>query len=326
MPSIERQRIQALDVLRGVALCGILLANIRPIAGAGTLPSEIASSGPAWSGLFVDQRFYPVFSLLFGAGFALFLDAAARRTGRPRLVLLRRLLLLLVIGLAHHFLLWEGDILAVYAVAGLVVLLPSSWLPRWAVAVLGVVFTAAAVALGTGHFTVAPGLFLLGAALTRYGVVDRIERAPAVTAIVGLVSAMCAVPLAWQQIETGDSRLFTAAGLFTAVVYICAILLLLRTPLRRLLIAAFAPLGRTALTNYIAASAVVLAVTPLVGGTPDSWSGTTVLAIAAATLTAQWILATLWLRRFAQGPLEWAWRKATWAGVAQVRPTSRASR
>lgn len=328
MPSLERQRIQALDVLRGFALCGILVANVRPIANAGAPPVGGTLDGPAWSGLLVDQRFFPLFSMLFGAGFALLLDAASRRTDRPRLVLLRRLLILLAFGLAHHFLLWEGDILAVYAVAGLVVLLPSTWLPRWAVAGLAVVLIVAALAFGAGHFVVAPGLFLLGAALTRYGIVDRVERSTRGPAVVGLICAGIAVPLAWLQIRTGDGRIFSVAGLFTAFVYVCAMLLLLRTPLRRFLTAVFAPLGRTALTNYIAASVIVLAVKEFVDGRPDTWSGATVLVIAAAILAAQWTVSTLWLRRFPHGPLEWLWRRATWAGVRprQTSPTSLASR
>lgn len=326
MPSFERQRIQALDVLRGFALCGILLANVRPIANIGAPLAAADVNASAWSGLFVDQRFFPMFALLFGAGFALMLDAASRRTARPRLVLLRRLLILLAFGLAHHFLLWEGDILAVYALAGLLVLLPSTWLPRWAVAGLAVAVLGVALVFGAGQFVVVPALFLLGSAFTRYGIVDRLEASATGPAVVGLLAAVGAVLLAWQQIRTGDARAFAAAGMCTTVVYVCAMLLLLRTRLRGLLARGFTPLGRTALTNYIAASAIVSAVAPLVGGDSETWPDTTVLLIAACVLTAQWTVTTLWLRRFDQGPLEWLWRKATWAGVAQTRSTSRASR
>ncbi|MEV0650619.1 DUF418 domain-containing protein [Phytomonospora sp. NPDC050363] len=237
--SPARQRIQALDVLRGLALCGILVANVRPIANAGGPPVAATAGGSPWPGLLVDQRFFPVFSLLFGVGFILLLEAARRRTERPRLILLRRLLILAAIGLAHHFLLWDGDILTVYAVVGLLVLLPSTWLPRW-----------------------------------------------------------------------------VTAGLFTAGAYVCAVLLLLRTPLRRALTVVFAPLGRTALSNYITASAVVLLLSQFIDGRPETWPAATVLSIAAAVLAAQWTFATLWLRRFANGPLEGLWRRATWGRAA----------
>ncbi|MFI6478481.1 DUF418 domain-containing protein [Nonomuraea sp. NPDC050663] len=316
-----RARLLWLDVVRGFALCGILLANVRPIANAG---EAVIAAGPApaffgqmWPGLFVDQRFYPIFSLLFGVGFALLYGSAQARSPRPRLILLRRLLVLLALGLAHMFLLWRGDVLTIYAVAGLVALLPSTWLPRWAVAVLGAVVVAASLALSGGAFTLVPGLFLLGAALVRYGVVDAAERS-AKGAVAGVaLFAVPAVPLlVWQvSLDPADpafSRAFALAGLAVAGVYVCAMAALMHTCARRALVAAFAPLGRMALTNYLSATAIVLAVRPLVGGTPDQWGQGTVAVIAGAVLAAQWAWSSWWLARYRQGPLEWLWRWATW--------------
>src|SRR5690606_19601893 len=134
-------------------------------------------------------------------------------------VLLRRLLVLLGFGLAHH-LLWPGDILAVYALVGLFVLLPSTWLPRWAVLGLSLVAVAAALVGNAGHFAVVPGLFLLGSALTRYGVVDRCERPGSVPLVSALAFAVTAVPVLWWQSESGDPRAMTAAGLLFAGCYI----------------------------------------------------------------------------------------------------------
>ncbi|GIH75696.1 hypothetical protein Plo01_21250 [Planobispora longispora] len=333
-PSPGRPRVAALDVVRGFALCGILLANIQPIADAGSL--VIASGSPAgpaetWLGLLVEQRFFPIFSLLFGIGFSLLLESAAGRTARPRLLLLRRLLVLLAIGLAHMFLLWRGDILTVYAVVGLAVLLPSTWLPRWAVAGLAAVLVTAALIVYGGGTMLVPGLFLLGSALVRYGVIDRMERSARGPAVLGLVFAAGAAPALWWQqggMGPGDPHTATsanpglpmaAAGLLLAGVYVCALLLLLRTPLRPALRAVFAPLGRMALTNYLTATVLVLAVSPLIGGPPHTWSLTTLLLIAGAVLTAQSPLSALWLRRYRQGPVEWLWRWATWGHRPPLR-------
>ncbi|WP_406675029.1 DUF418 domain-containing protein [Nonomuraea sp. N2-4H] len=229
-------------------------------------------------------------------------------------MLLRRLLALLAIGLAHHFLLWQGDILAVYAVAGLVVLLPSTWLPAKAVAWLAAAFLLAALALGGGPFAVVPGLFLLGAALTRYGVIDRIEDSARLPALIGLTCAALAVPvgaLQAQQVQPGLTM--PLGGLLIAGAYICLLLILLRTPLRPVLQAVFAPLGRMALTNYLTATVLVLAVAPVMDGPPHAWPTVAVLAITGGILLVQWCWSVLWLRRFRQGPLEWVWRWATWA-------------
>lgn len=311
--SSGRPRVAALDVLRGFALCGILLANVKPIAYmGGTAPAD-PDSGPSLLGLLVDQRFFPIFSLLFGVGFSLLLESARRHTPRPRVLLLRRLLVLVAIGLAHMFLLWRGDILTIYAVVGLVVLLPSTWLPRWAVAGLAAVLIATPLILGSNGVPLVPGLFLLGSALTRYGVIDRMQHAVRGPAVLGVLFVAGAVPAVWLQVGTGSNLWFSLAGLLTAGVYVCGLLLLLRTPLRPVLHRVFAPLGRMALTNYLTATVLVLLATLVLGGSPDAWSSGMVVLIAGAVLVPQWVVSTLWLRRFRQGPLEWLWRWATWA-------------
>lgn len=330
-PPSGRPRVAALDVLRGFALCGILLANVKPVAhmgGAVPVAPLTAAGGDGggfdWLGLLVDQRFFPIFSLLFGIGFSLLLDSAGRHVGRPRLLLLRRLLVLLALGLAHMFLLWRGDILTVYAVVGLLVLLPSTWLPRWAVAGLAALLIAVPLMLGSNGVPLVPGLFLLGSALTRYGVIDRIGRSARVPAALGLLLAAGAVPALWLQIGTGIGEAaftfwFALAGLLLAGVYVCVLLFLLTTPLRPALQAIFTPLGRMALTNYLSATLLVLMATHVIGGAPEGWSSTTVLLIAAAILVPQWLLSTLWLRHCRQGPLEWLWRWATWARRPPLR-------
>src|SRR5918997_5633280 len=110
-----RSRLVALDVLRGFTLCEILFANIQLIAGGGSaVETKPMGDWDPWLGL-------PIFSLLFGIGFSLLLHSAANRVSRPRLVLLRRLLALLAIGLVH-MLLWPGEILTKYAIVGILVL------------------------------------------------------------------------------------------------------------------------------------------------------------------------------------------------------------
>lgn len=321
-PGMARGRIVALDVLRGFALCGILLANVKPIAHSGpALGSERTGEASALANLLhllVDQRFFPIFSFLFGIGFALLMQSAQARTRHPRTVLARRLSALLPIGLAHLLFLWSGDVLTVYASIGLLVLLPSTWLPRRAVATLAGVGIVLSVTVLGGWYSLIPGLFLLGAALTRYGVIAAIDQSTRGPALLALAFAVAAVPAALVQLHAGskpDGMLFRVtyplAGLLIAGFYVCGVLLLLKSPLRRLLTAAFAPLGRMALTNYLSASVLVLLIAQFVQGS-DGWSAQTVLVIAAAVLALQWLWSVLWLRRYRQGPVEWLWRWATW--------------
>ncbi|WP_188194124.1 DUF418 domain-containing protein [Nonomuraea sp. SYSU D8015] len=320
--SSSRPRVIALDVLRGFALCEILLANIQLMAnGSSAVVAQPMGDWDPWLGL-------PIFSLLFGIGFSLLLDSAASRVPRPRLVLLRRLLALLAIGLVH-LLLWPGEILTSYAIVGLVVLLPSTWLPRWAVAVLAPVLVGVALIFGGGGSLLIAGLFLLGSALVRYGVIDQIERSARGPALLGLVFAAGTASALWVKanVPTGADSMqpsFTSslADLLLAGVYVCAVLVLLRTPLRPVLQALFAPLGRMALTNYLTATLLVLAASHLLG-LPIGRSSQAAFLAAGVIITAQWLFATLWLRRYRQGPIEWLWRWATWA---RRPPLSRAAR
>ncbi|WP_241967196.1 DUF418 domain-containing protein [Pseudokineococcus lusitanus] len=319
-----RPRIVALDVLRGVALCGILLVNIGPVTGFGRElpPSPATLDDPSgWLQLLVQQRFFPLFSLLFGIGFSLMLESARRRGAPARLVLLRRLLVLLPLGLLHQ-LVHPGEALTPYAVVGLLVLLPSTWLPRWAVAVGAAVLLPVVVGLTSGGLLLVPGLFLLGSALVRYGVVDRwgtSARGPAVLLVLfAAVAAPALVQQAGTVAQSGFSTSSAVAGLALAGVYATAVLLLLRTRARRALEVVFAPLGRMALTNYLVATPLVL----LAGRALDWRAGepwAQLFAVAAGVLVLQWVVSTLWLRRYPQGPLEHLWRTATWWQAQPLR-------
>ena len=126
------ERIEALDTLRGVAVFGILLANVLVFFGLFMLPSDRAAALPTARAdavvafvekVLVDGKFYSIFSLLFGIGFGLQL-ARGGETAVPRFN--RRLRILLAIGAIHAFLIWAGDILMLYALLGF----PLPWFAR----------------------------------------------------------------------------------------------------------------------------------------------------------------------------------------------------
>jgi uncharacterized membrane protein YeiB len=130
-PIAPQQRIVALDVIRGFALLGIFLMNIewfnRPITDLGSgMPVGVGGLDHAVGWVihtFIRSKFWTMFSLLFGMGFAVMLgraEAAGRGFLGPYL---RRVVALALIGLAHGILLWTGDILLSYASAAAVLLL-----------------------------------------------------------------------------------------------------------------------------------------------------------------------------------------------------------
>jgi uncharacterized protein len=125
----ESKRIDIMDMLRGFALIGIILMNVewfsRSITGLGLFDFDL--KGGDWSTgwlirLFVEGKFYKLFCLLFGMGFAVML-IRAQELGRPfGAWFTRRMVFLFLFGICHMILLWPGDIIHDYAVAGLLLL------------------------------------------------------------------------------------------------------------------------------------------------------------------------------------------------------------
>ena len=147
-------RIEALDAVRGAALCGIAFGNVMWFSGAAVAGVETRLDAAVVFGLhvLVDGKFYGLFSLLFGVGFGLLVRRAGSRAST---VVRTRLLRLGVIGGLHASLLWFGDIVSLYAVAAIplwfVHRLPTPRLLRLALGCLlaPVVITALRVLVGS---------------------------------------------------------------------------------------------------------------------------------------------------------------------------------
>ncbi|MDA7936510.1 DUF418 domain-containing protein [bacterium] len=138
-PVAANERIEFLDVLRGVALFGILVVNL-PFLG---MPMSEAMGGPsiweggganAWASALIralaQNKFMTLFSTLFGIGLALQVDRAAARGVEPSSFYPRRLMLLAVFGVLNGTMIFFGDILLPYAIAGSVLYLLRKKSPR----------------------------------------------------------------------------------------------------------------------------------------------------------------------------------------------------
>ena len=142
-------RIDTLDLIRGVAVMGILSVNIVDFGSPQaqyTNPVALGRTDPAsmWVWLlnyvFVDGKFYTLFSMMFGASLLLVTERADASGRGGWSVHWRRMAALFVIGTLHAILLWRGDILVAYAVAGLVATKlrhrSDKVLKRWAIGLL----------------------------------------------------------------------------------------------------------------------------------------------------------------------------------------------
>ncbi len=122
------KRVRFLDVLRGVALCGIFPVNIAYFALLTQLVDSYGVSLPLADRVarevtegFFTFRFVTLFSFLFGVGIVLLMRKCERDRVSEGKVLFQRFFALLAFGAMHVLLLWYGDILIYYAVLGILV-------------------------------------------------------------------------------------------------------------------------------------------------------------------------------------------------------------
>ena len=138
-PVTGADRFVSIDMLRGVAILGILVMNIyafampfvaymNPLAMGGTEPHNLGT----WffTHFFFDQKFLSIFAMLFGAGLVLMTERAEARGAKPARSYYRRQFWLLVIGAVHAYLIWFGDILFSYAAIGMLAYLFRRRTPR----------------------------------------------------------------------------------------------------------------------------------------------------------------------------------------------------
>lgn len=127
-PVKSSERHAILDVLRGLALLGIALANFPEFSLYSFLPVEAANAMPTagidrvvhyLQYIFIDGKFYTIFSLLFGIGFSIIIANAMKRGANGFRIFYQRMSVLLLIGFLHLMFLWSGDILMLYALLGM---------------------------------------------------------------------------------------------------------------------------------------------------------------------------------------------------------------
>ncbi|MBO6607645.1 DUF418 domain-containing protein [Psychroserpens sp.] len=125
-PTSGTERLQVIDALRGFALFGILFANLYSFIGYNTYTTEEIVALPLsdramlfFIDWFIEGKFYSIFSILFGVGFALQAERFQHKGGNFSAYWFRRMLVLCCIGLIHMYCVWNGDILTLYSLLGL---------------------------------------------------------------------------------------------------------------------------------------------------------------------------------------------------------------
>lgn len=371
-------RIASLDALRGIALCGILLINIWDMGGPIAMDRPLSSPAigdsdwQIWgfAHLFVTGTMRGLFSMLFGVGLLLFVGDE-QGGGRTKLYV-RRLLLLMLLGVIDMtLLLWPGDILLIYAMAGFMVLmvrpLPSNMLLVVAILMLvllscwagrealtlrpaDTVYTAEALARegaarlgGYGGALAymsyvswiwtlnaasyrwigdAAAFMLVGIALYRMGLFapsadrDSLRRMMIAGYALGLPLRMLQIVEIFGNdgAPTMLSALVEQAGrLAMTLGHVGLFLLLWRRAGAATRLAPLAAMGRMALTLYLGQSLIAAVIFSGFGlGWWNALSWPQLWLVALAIVAVQALFATLWLKRYRYGPVEWLWRWGTY--------------
>jgi len=166
------RRVLDVDATRGFALLGIFAVNVTFMASGypGTLTSDPAfDSGlddavRALSSVFVDMKFYVLFSFLFGYSFTLQMDSARRAGAAFSSRMLRRIVGLFALGALHTVFLYGGDVLTTYAVACLVLFLLRDVTDRTAIRIAVGLYTVVLLSLVSSSLFIDRSAFVPGPA------------------------------------------------------------------------------------------------------------------------------------------------------------------
>jgi uncharacterized protein len=360
------QRIDSLDVIRGVAALGILLMNAVSFALPDAAYMNLEQAGNETlldtaigvaGRILVDQKMMALFSLLFGVGIVIFADRAAAKGRRSIWLSLWRNLLLFIVGLAHTIL-WDGDVLTVYALCAPLVLLlhklPAAWLFGIGLAVAnasavlsllvnssiedadlgGVWFSGGELSDGVAGlflldgFGRALGLMLIGVGLFRLGFVQG-NASQAVYRRTAVWGFGVGVPLSaagllmntstdWAGSSAFSGHAISTFGTVPMALGYLSLIVLWAGRNSGGLHARFQAVGRMALTNYLTQTIIGLAVLTIALDGVDV-SRTLVLGFVVAVWALQLAWSPWWLARFRFGPFEWAWRCATYRSMQPFR-------
>ena len=350
-PLVPANRLVELDILRGLALFGVMAINLvfefRVSIFEQFLPlNEIASPLDRAVEAFLDRaitlKAFALFSLLFGAGLAIQFERLPVK--RRVVLLLRRLVVLLAIGLLHMTLIWNGDILTEYALAGLLAL-PFLFGPTWLLATSGLLFLGlyltpylsqlvplpdtssmahhvsdARSVYATGSFSevlsfrlgelraIAPlHVWIFPRTIALFLLGAFIWRTGVVQRASDNRWILFGVALAAVIVTIGAGRELATVTL--AFAYGASIIGLASTQPGSKLLGWAAPLGRMAFTNYLAQSLIFSWVFYGYGfGLFGQVGASAALAFGVVVYVVQVFFSRWWLLRCSFGPVEWLWR------------------
>lgn len=330
----------------------------------------------------IEGKFNSIFSVLFGVGFSILITRAQAKSIALHRFFVRRMFFLFLIGLIHAVFFWHNDILASYAVCG-VLLLPvvrarnrtilaasiialltpllmelTSAFPRgtftaprdllferigitpaerltvWAEGDLAEIilvnagswFSQVDYVITSGMLFRIYGLFLLGFYVGRNGIYQKLHLYATPIRHIAIAGLAVGLPLNVIYARTFGSESWVHAVVTTvgivplSAAYVCLLAQFWTQYGGAKLARIFAPVGRMALTNYVAQSVVSVMLFRSIGiGLGGKVGPTLYIPIGLAIYLLQLAFSRAWLRRFQFGPIEWLWRMLTYGTLVPLR-------
>ncbi|WP_313891625.1 DUF418 domain-containing protein [Psychrobacillus sp.] len=338
-PSItQKERIMSLDIIRGFALFGILLINVgayQIIIEGGPMPDYSGINGiiHTFIEIFVQKKFFSIFSFLFGIGLYIFASRAESRGDKPKWRMGRRLLALLILGIIHVFIFW-GSILLVYSIIGLL-LIPFyktnvSTLKKWLGGITTIYLTSLLLKIFLPSIeTIYPYInffysdmilifimFLAGFLTAKakwllqiHSLSKKIKWIQMITLLLSIIFSLW-IWNASQNEGKNIDELIALGAIPTTLFYLSTFFILLENKRIVKILKPISLVGQMAFTNYVAQSFIGTAIISIMG--IEVVSSKDIIYIALMIYGIQIIFSVVWFKFFTMGPLEKVWRFMTY--------------
>lgn len=343
MQPIElNKRIDTLDYLRGFALLGIILVNIPGLLRINLPDTSVDVSYDRFLTLFVEGKFFTIFSFLFGVGFYIFISRAIAKNGYAYQLFIRRMIILLLIGLIHFYF-QPGEALTLYAIFGLIAL-PFYKVRKEINLTIGLILLGVTAYFGIKIAMPFP-LILLGLAAGQYRIFEKINdnrKNILIFTVIMFVISIGGLLYQWHYVPDGmvdfdnitedeytkhvtNVEQFPLIGLqfspFVSAFYVGLLMLLLQLPFFQVLLSPLKDYGRMALTNYLGQTALIL----IIGNAFHLMENIHLIQslwICVGIYIFQLLFSKIWAKFFKFGPFEWLWRMGTYWTVPSLLKTS----
>lgn len=342
----NKERIVSLDIIRGIALFGILLINVPAfivLVEGGASPDYSGINGVIDTviSILVEKKFFSIFSFLFGAGFYIFASRAESRGDRPLLRFSRRLIVLLLLGIIHIVIFW-GSILPAYAIIGFALIPFYRVKPKIILMFVGGLTTAYSLVKILMIFNLSAGavlafvgllgndsiliyiMFLLGFLAAKTNIIQRVADHKTLLKMIQAATFLLYIGFSiwiWMVFpESKISQIDLIIGLGTipmTLFYLSTLFLLTENKTIQKAMQPVALVGKMAFTNYIAQSIIGVQIISLMGLEVVSPKETVIIAVIIFAI--QIIFSVVWFKFFKMGPLEKVWRVLTYGKQLKAR-------